>query len=107
MHLRDYDPEIFDDDDFYHQVRSFKLSPEKQGKFCQIKRLLLCISLTVNSDVKSEVNCQNVLCFSFSQLLREFIEQKTSGSTGNPIEMGRYVTPQPHQTMFEWHLELF
>lgn len=20
MHLRDYDPEIFDDDDFYHQV---------------------------------------------------------------------------------------
>ncbi|KAM7438426.1 hypothetical protein ABFA07_012045 [Porites harrisoni] len=41
VHLRDYDPEIFDDDDFYHQ------------------------------------------------LLREFIEQRTSGSTGNPIEMGR------------------
>ncbi|XP_068758251.1 protein AATF-like isoform X2 [Montipora capricornis] len=41
MHLRDFDPEIFDDDDFYHQ------------------------------------------------LLREFIEQKTSGTTGQPIELGR------------------
>ncbi|XP_074610508.1 protein AATF-like isoform X1 [Acropora palmata] len=41
LHLKDYDPEIFDDDDFYHQ------------------------------------------------LLRQFIEQKTSGSTDNPLEMGR------------------
>ncbi|XP_015764097.1 PREDICTED: protein AATF-like, partial [Acropora digitifera] len=41
LHLKDYDPEIFDDDDFYHQ------------------------------------------------LLRQFIEQKTSGSSDNPLEMGR------------------
>ncbi|XP_027052204.1 protein AATF-like [Pocillopora damicornis] len=41
LHLKDYDEEIFDDDDFYHQ------------------------------------------------LLREFIEQRTSGNTNNPIEMGR------------------
>lgn len=70
-HLQDYDPEIFDDDDFYHQVICAKTH-------CTVVLDLHCTIIQVAHS------------FSLSwKLLRELIERRTSTNTDDPVEMGR------------------
>ena len=72
MHLNDYDPEIFDDNDFYHQV-------------CTTEQKVLVFFISLYKKFHLTVN----LTPCFLQLLREFIERKSNVDPNDPIAMGR------------------